>query len=163
MDEQDLAHAINEVHGHRGAVSVSIGGREIVQGGSCFVIAEAGSNHDGKLSQALELIDVAAAAGADAVKFQLFRARDLYPPNCGVVDTPAGPRDFFELLSGLELPVDWLPTLKSHADDKRIMFLASPFHVDAVDQLLAVGVPAIKVASPELSHLPLLAHIARRA
>src|SRR3954454_473012 len=125
---------------------VRIADREVDQHGPCFVIAEAGSNHDGRLSQALELIDIAAASGADAVKFQLFRAAELYPPNCGVVDTPAGPRDFYELLSTLELPPEWLPQLKARADERGIMFLASPFDERALDQLVAVGVPALKVA-----------------
>jgi N-acetylneuraminate synthase len=142
-------------------LTVRIGVHEIEQYGTCYVIAEAGSNHDGKLTQALDLIDVAAAAGADAVKFQLFRVAELYPPNCGVVDTPMGAHDFFELLSGLELPMSWLPALKARAEQQGIAFLATPFDVDAADALAALDVAGLKIASPELSHLPLLAHVAR--
>ena len=79
---------------------MQIGTRRVEPSAACFIAAEAGSNHDGKLEQAFALIDVAADTGVDAVKFQLFGASRIYPANCGVVDTPAGREDFFELLKG---------------------------------------------------------------
>lgn len=141
--------------------AITVGKRRIGPGEPCFVIAEAGSNHDGKLKQALELIDAAADAGADAVKFQLFSASGLYPANCGVVETPAGAQDFFALLRTLEMPVGWLPRLAEYATARGILLLCSAFDEAATDAVAAVGLPAFKIASPELPHLPLLRHTAQ--
>lgn len=75
-----------------------IGNREIGPGNPVFIIAEAGSNHDGKIEQAERLIDIAADAKADAVKFQLFRASNIYTPNYGKIPTPQGRIDLYEFL-----------------------------------------------------------------
>jgi len=131
--------------------------------GRCYVIAEAGSNHDGKLEQALALIDVAAEARADAVKFQLFKASRMYPRNGGSVaylselgiDTPV-----YELVEKLELPDEWVPLLAEHAADRSIDFLVTPFDEEAV-ALLEPFVPAYKIASYELTHIPLILAAAR--
>jgi sialic acid synthase SpsE len=140
-------------------MSVLIGGRAVGDGHPCFIIAEAGSNHDGKLAQALALIDVAAAAGADAVKFQVFRVDRLYPERAGVSSYLQSPESIRELLAGLELPFDWLPELAGHCAARNICLLASAFDeqsADAVDEYVS----AHKVASYELTQLPLLRHIA---
>lgn len=125
----------------------------------CRIIAEAGSNHDGRLADALALIDVAADAGADVVKFQLFTAAGLYPPNCGVVDTPAGPLDLYAALRDMELPHAWLPRLGERAAVRGIELLLSVFDEDGVDVVLDLGARAVKIASPELTHLPLLRRV----
>lgn len=140
---------------------IELGGRWIGESEPCFIIAEAGSNHDAKLEQAKELIDVAAEAGADVVKFQLFTAENLYPKNCGIVDTLAGEVDFFKLLKQIEVSTNWLQTLKEYAESKGIVFLCSVFSEEAVDELEKINPPAYKVGSPELSHLPLLKYVAR--
>jgi sialic acid synthase SpsE len=82
-----------------------------------FVIAEAGSNFNQSMDTALRLIDVAADAEADAVKFQLFLADVLYP-NGG---------ELYDIFKSIELNVDWLPKLKQHATDRGIQLLASAF------------------------------------
>lgn len=123
----------------------------------CYIIAEAGSNHDGDLDKAHELVEVAAVGGADAVKFQLFRAAELYPSSCGTVSTPIGEVDFFEILQQLELPRPWLVELRDHAVAAGIDFLCTPFDVGAVADLAELGVPALKIASPELTDHALLA------
>lgn len=140
--------------------SVDLGRLTVTFGGRCFVIAEAGSNHDGRLDQARELIDVAAQAGADAIKFQLFTAEQLYPPNCGIVQTPSGEDDFFALLQRLELPTEWLPELQAHCDRRGILLLFSVFDPDSA-RAAALWSPAFKIASPELTHLELLREVAR--
>jgi sialic acid synthase SpsE len=122
-----------------------------------YVIAEAGSNHDGSLEQAVRLVDASAEAGADAVKFQIFRASRLYPPNCGEVPVGGSAVDFFELLASLELPPSWIPTLVQAAQDAGIDLLFSVFDVESLGLLDAVPTPHVKIASPELTHLPLLA------
>jgi pseudaminic acid synthase len=145
---------------------VRIGDRPVGGGAPVYVIAEAGSNHDRNLDQARRLIDVAAAAGADAVKFQTFasdrivaettlRAKyldDLLPPDKSMSD----------LFRELELPREWHAELFRHATDAGIDFLSTPFDHEAVDLLDDLGVKAFKVASYELWHLPLIRDVASR-
>lgn len=141
--------------------SITIGDRRVGSDHATYVIAEAGSNHDGDFGQATKLIEVAAASGADAVKFQLFEARHLYPENCGVVELADGAQDFYELISDLEMPREWVPKLGDIGRRCGIDVLYTPFDTAAVDLLIENESPALKVASPELSHLPLLRHIGR--
>ena len=141
--------------------TLTLTNRRIGDGEPTFIIAEAGSNHDGKLEQARRLIDAAADAGADAVKFQLFRAEYLYPPNVGMVETPAGAIDFFSFLQQASLPLDWLAPLKRHAEERGLVFLASAFDETSADALDRVDIVMHKIASPELTHLPLIRHMAR--
>jgi N-acetylneuraminate synthase/N,N'-diacetyllegionaminate synthase len=146
------------------AQKVQIADRMIGEGEPCFVIAEAGSNHDGKLEQAKQLIDIAANSGADAVKFQTFQAdRIAARTKDKIVSIDiAGSRTLHELYKNMELPREWQSELADYARDKGIIFLSTPFDEEAVDELDALGVPAFKVASFELVHLPLLKHIARK-
>lgn len=139
---------------------INIGKREIGAGLPTFIIAEAGSNHNGSLDQAKRLVDAAAQAGVDAIKFQLFKGEKLYPKNCGIVDSPAGKIDFFEILKQMELPIEWLKTLKKYAEDQGLIFLCTCFDEDAADVLDDIGIQAHKLGSPELNHIPLLKHIA---
>lgn len=128
-----------------------------------FVVAEAGSNwRAGELGgdddRARGLIDAAAAAGCDAVKFQVFRAETIYAPGAGPSDylSAAGIReDALELLRGLEMPYEMLGELAGHARERGLEFMASAFSVAdarAVDPHVTVH----KVASSELNHLRLL-------
>lgn len=129
---------------------VQVGNRWIGAGERAFIIAEAGSNHDQKLDQAKQLIDAAAEARADAIKFQLFAADTLYP-----VGTQA-----HAALKAVELPRAWIPQLVEHAAERGLMFLASSFDREAVDCLAAVNVPAYKWASSETVNLSLLKYAA---
>lgn len=129
--------------------------------GPCFIIAEAGSNHNGSVEQALALIDVAADAGCDAVKFQVFKAKRLYPKAAGQSDYLGDPRSIFDIIAAMELPEDWLPRLRERADARDLAFIASPFHEQAV-ALLDPFVDAFKIASYELTHAPLLREVAAR-
>lgn len=138
------------------------GERKIGPGQPVFIIAEAGSNHDGKLEQAKELIDAAAKAGADAVKFQLFRAAKIYPPNAGKIPTAQGKLDLYKFFVQVELSFKWLPILKKYAERKGLVFIVSPFDEKAVDELAKVNLDAYKIASPELNHIPLLKYTAKK-
>lgn len=138
------------------------GERKIGPGQPVFIIAEAGSNHDGKLEQAKELIDVAVEAGVDAVKFQLFRAAKIYPPNAGKIPTSQGKLDLYKFFKQVELPFKWLPILKKYAESRGLVFIVSPFDEKAVDELAKVCLDAYKIASPELNHIPLLKYIAKK-
>ncbi len=141
-----------------------IGSKTVGEGQPCFIIAEAGSNHDRKLSQARELIDIAADAGADAVKFQTFQADKIAArTNDEIVKIDmAGAKTLHELYKKVELPREWQGELADYAREKEIIFLSTAFDEEAVDELDALGIPAFKVASFELVHLPLLRHIGRK-
>jgi sialic acid synthase SpsE len=130
-------------------------------GERCYVIAEAGSNHCGDLEVALQLVDVAADAGADAVKFQVFVADRMYPPGAGSADYLGMPESIEEIISALELPPEWIGRIAAHAAERHIDFLATPFDLESV-RLLDEYVPAFKIASYELTHEPLLRAVAAR-
>ena len=138
---------------------IAIGDRVVGDGAPCYVVAEAGSNHNGNFDMALALVDVAVEAGADAVKFQTFKAARLYPRGAGESDYLRTTRPIYDIIEDMEMPEAWIPRLAEHCRARRIAFLSSPFDEDAVD-LLEPHVPAFKVASYEMTHLPLLAHIA---
>lgn len=125
----------------------------------CFIIAEAGSNHDRKLSQAKELIDVAAEAGVDAVKFQIYKAQSLYSKKLKTL--PGEKEKPFDVIKKIETPRDWIPKLYKYAEKKGLIFFASPFDKEAVDSLDPY-VPAFKWASPELIDRPLFEHAAKK-
>ena len=125
-------------------------------GRPCIIIAEIGSNHDGKLDQALAMIAAAAKAGADAVKFQSHLYGEIFVPEL----ESAAHRRFFKQL---DLPESWYGRLKAEADKHGVMFLSCPTYDRAVDLLAETGVPAYKIASPQThSNLPLLARAAAR-
>ncbi len=145
---------------------VRIGDRPVGAGAPVYIIAEAGSNHDRDLDQARRLIDVAAEAGADAVKFQTFRADAIVaetPTRAQYLDAILPPgQTMSELFAQLELPRDWHEPLARHAIDRGLDFLSTPFDHEAVDLLDRLGVKAFKVATYELWHLPLIRDIASR-
>ena len=128
-----------------------------------FVIAEAGVNHNGDLALALRLCDAARQAGADAVKFQTFRAEDLVVPGAPTAQYQAretGEVDQFVMLQRLELSLQQHQLIKAHCDSIGIEFFATPFSVDAVDLLVGLGVKRLKLSSGELTHRALVEHAA---
>lgn len=127
-----------------------IAARPVGESHSPYVIAEVGSNFNQSLDVARRLIDVASQAGADAVKFQLFRADKLYPDGGKMHD----------IFKSIELDAEWVPRLMEEARSRGLQFFASAFDSDSVKSLAAAGVPAIKVASSETTNLPLLRQMA---
>lgn len=117
-----------------------------------YIIAEVGSNFDGKLSQAKRLIDVAAEAKANAVKFQLFRADVLYPDQNQPV---------YSSVKDCELPREWLRELMAYSKSANIDFLATPFDSEAISMLESAGVNAYKWGSSETTNHRLLLQAAR--
>ena len=138
-----------------------IGDRWVGDGQPCFIIAEAGSNHNGNLEQAKRLIDVAAEARTDAVKFQLFRASKLYHKGAGQSDYLKTDKSIFDIIADMEMPFEWLPELAGYSRTQGIFFLSSVFDEESVEQLDPY-VLAYKIASYEMTHLPLVRHIAQR-
>ncbi len=144
---------------------IKIGERFVGNGEPVFIIAEAGSNHDRKLEQAKRLIDIAAKAGADAIKFQTFSADKLVArlvPGTGDEETPARCAAMYESFKRVELPRRWHRILAEYAEKRGLIFLSSPFDEEAVDLLDEIGVPAFKVASGDLTNLPLIRYMARK-
>lgn len=128
-----------------------------------FVIAEAGVNHNGDLALARQLCDAARAAGADAVKFQTFRAEDLVvpgAPTAGYQARQTGESDQFAMLRKLELDEAAHVQLRAHCRAIGIEFFSTPFSEDAVDLLVRLGVRRIKLPSGELTHRALVAKAA---
>lgn len=135
--------------------------RAVGDGQPVYFIAEAGSNHDGSLDQAKKLIDVAKAAGADAVKFQTFRADALYPKRAGMTDYLKVPKSIYDIIRSLEMPLEWIPQLAEYCAKTGIDFLSTPFDeasADALDPFM----PAFKIASYEMTHEGLVQHCARK-
>jgi sialic acid synthase SpsE len=132
----------------------------------CYIIAEIGSNHDKKKARAFEMIRCAAKAGANAVKFQLFKA-DNIAANIDLPETRLDDQfakfgnNVYSLYKDMELPEAWLNELKWCCEEEGVDFLATPFDEGSADRLVKIGVSALKVSSFEITHIPLLKHIAR--
>jgi sialic acid synthase SpsE len=145
--------------------SITVSGRAVGPGEPCYVIAEAGSNHNRDLDTARKLIDVAADAGADAVKFQTYSGKTLYStktPRFDYLDDELADKPAHQLLDEIALPRDWQPILAAHCRDAGIEFMSSPFDRQAVDELDALDVGAFKIASFELVDLPFIRYAAAR-
>lgn len=124
-----------------------------------FIIAEAGVNHNGELPLALQLCDKAAAAGADAVKFQTFRAQDLAvrgAPTAAYQARQTGQQDQFAMLQALELSEADHVAIRDHCVSLGIEFFSTPFSVEAVGLLQRLGVARLKLSSGELTHRALV-------
>ena len=92
----------------------NIGHRSVGDGEPIYIVAEAGSNHNGNLEQAFHLVDVAVSAGADAVKFQNFKAATLYPRAAGQSDYLNNPRSIYDIIHDMEMPEEWVPQLAGY-------------------------------------------------
>lgn len=131
--------------------------------GHTFVIAEASSNHCHDIQRAIELVRVAAEAGAGAVKFQTFSCEDIAARDVPIPDheTHGLPQYFHEIFEKGGLPREWHRPLKAMAEDLGLIFLSTPFSMDAAKFLVdEVGVPALKIASGDLTFTPLLEYAA---
>ncbi|MDA2909517.1 N-acetylneuraminate synthase [Nitrospiraceae bacterium AH_259_D15_M11_P09] len=139
-----------------------------MRGEPVFVIAEAGVNHNGDLGMAKELVDVAVEAGADAVKFQSFRADNIILRNAPkaqyhIETTGAdGHQSWYALLMTQELDRTMHEKLIAHCRDRGIMFLSTPYDEESVDLLQDLDIPLYKVASTDANNLPFLEYIARK-
>ena len=139
--------------------TLEIGGRPVGGGAACFVIAEAGVNHNGSIALAHELVDLAATSGADAVKFQTFDPGRLVSSSAAPApyQEDRGSRSQMEMLSRLALPDEAWPELAAHAGDSGLLFMSTAFDLRSLELLLAIGVPVLKIPSGELNNLALIA------
>ena len=125
-----------------------------------YIIAEAGVNHNGQLKIAYDLIDIAADAGANAVKFQTFNASTLTSssvPKAEYQKKFTGKSESqMEMLKKLELPYEWHQDLKNRAEDRGLDFLSTAFDIDSHNFLMGLGIQKIKIPSGELTNGPLI-------
>ena len=130
---------------------------------STVVIAEAGVNHNGDISIAKQLVDAAALAGADYVKFQTFSAERMVTPTAGKAgyqkQTTDASESQYEMLKNLELSGEMHVQLIGHCRSRGIQFLSTGFDIESVNFLLSLGQKLIKIPSGEITNLPLLRHI----
>lgn len=124
------------------------------------VSAEIGTSHGGSLEKAMQLIDAAAEAGADSVKFQWVYAHEILHPNTGLVQLPGGDIPLYERFRQLEVPSAFFSEAQAYARSRGCSFICTPFGLESLEELAALEPDAIKIASPELNHLPLLCRLA---
>jgi len=127
-----------------------------------YVIAEAGLNHGGNKERALALVRAAKWAGADAVKFQTFRADRLASTRPATLAHTKDQPNLQELFKKLELPFDAFRALHKEAKRIGVEFLSTPFDEESADFLNDLGVSAFKIASGDITHRPLIEHVARK-
>jgi N-acetylneuraminate synthase/N,N'-diacetyllegionaminate synthase len=146
--------------------TIRIGPKNIGSGEPVFFIAEAGVNHNGDLHRAKKLVDAAAEAGADAVKFQTFRAEELVSASAPKAryqkETTGTDESQLEMIKRLELSADAFQELSKHCESRKILFLSSPFDPQSVDLLENLNILAYKVPSGEINNWPFLEHIASK-
>lgn len=129
-----------------------------------FIIAEAGVNHNGDLNTAKKLIDAALEAGADAIKFQSFKAENLVTkdaPKALYQKENTGSGNQYDMLKKLELSFDDHIMLKKYCEEKGIMFISTPFDFESVDLLEKLEIPMYKISSGDLTNIPFLKYIAK--
>lgn len=141
---------------------IHIGERPVGDDHRVYVIAEAGPNHNRDFDRAIQLIDAAVDAGVDAVKFQTYSAEHMYSKQTQTMQylyekgvlKPG--QTVWDMIKAIELPREWHKDLARHCADRNITFLSTPFDLQAVEELEAVGCLAYKIASFEIVHYPLL-------
>ena len=139
---------------------ITLAGRSVGAGAPCLLIAELGTSHQGDRARARDLIDAAAEAGADCIKFQLVHADEILHPLSGIVDLPTGKVALYEQFRSLEKPVGFYEDLKTYTESRGVLFLCSPFGLRSARELKSIGARAMKIASPELNHFALLEEVA---
>lgn len=127
-----------------------------------YVIAEAGVNHDGRVEKALQLIDIAAEARADAVKFQLFDPEEIVSVQAPLAayQERSGEENQYRMLRRLALPRETYRSLKEHAEQRGIDFITTPFDAASAQFLANLSVKAMKIPSGEITNLPFLQSVA---
>ena len=145
---------------------IEIAGRTIGSGMPVFIIAEAGVNHNGEVGLAKRLIDVAAESGADAVKFQTFRADRLVSPKAPKAEyqlqTTNPNESQSDMLQRLALSPEVHRELRNYCRERSVLFLSTPFDEESADLLDEMGVPVFKIGSGEITNWPFLNYIARK-
>lgn len=147
-------------------MEIKIWNKQVGKNHPCFIIAEAGINFNGRLELAKKLIDMAADAGCDAVKFQAFTAENLYPKTAGELDWQDGQKKYsysiYDNVKKFELPFSFIPELQEHAKKRNIIYFASICDEQSGDIVEKHGVPLFKTTSYAITNLPLIEHLAKK-
>jgi len=142
---------------------IKINNKLIGVGQPVFIIAEAGVNHNGKFSMALKLVDAAKKAGADAVKFQTFNTEEVVVCNAKKESyMKTNDKNQHQMLKRLELSASEFKKLAVYCAKKKIIFLSTPSERGNADFLEDLGVGAFKIGSGDITHIPLISHIAKK-
>ncbi len=132
-----------------------------------YIIAEIGINHNGSIGNCFKMIDAAVEAGCNAVKFQLFKAKYLYPQSAGSLDWKDAEKEYsyniYEAAERFELPEDWIDKLMNYCEQRKIDFLSSVSDKTGLDLLAKKGVKRIKLSSYAITNIPLIDHCAKTA
>lgn len=142
--------------------SIICAGKSIGPEHPCFIIAEAGVNHNGSLDLALQLVDAASSAGADAVKFQLYNIHEqvsLVAPTAEYQQAGTGMQSMLQMAESYELPWSCHEDIVARCRERGIAYMASCFDRNAVDFFIGLGGDCIKVGSGELTNYPLLEYM----
>ena len=148
-------------------MSFKIGNRQVGLGFPCFIVAELSANHGGSLDRAKQIIDSIKNTGADAVKLQTYTAEtitlncessDFYIPS----DNPwSSKKKFYNLFKDAYLPWEWHREIFEYAKSKGLIIFSSPFDISAVNLLEELDCPVYKIASPEITDIPLIMAVAK--
>jgi len=141
-----------------------IANKKIGKQNPCFIIAEAGVNHNGQLDLAYKLVDIAKEAGVDAVKFQTYKTKDLVTQTASMADYQVKnigkKQSQSKMLQDLELGYQDFAKIKKYCDKKKIIFLSTPHTFDSFEFLKKI-VPAFKIGSGDLTNIPFLQKVAK--
>ena len=141
-----------------------IGKYRIGEGHPVFIIAEVGSNHDRNLNQAKKLVEIAAEAEADSVKFQTYSAETLYSkktPNPDYLEGKMDQNSVWQLIKDIELPREWQGELADYTRSHDMVFMSTPFDYKAIKELEELNILVYKIASFEIVDLEFLKEIAK--
>ena len=133
-------------------MKIRVGSKYVGENYPCFIVAEAGINHNGSLKIAKKMISAAKKVGADAIKFQTFKADDLAIPTS----------KFYKIFKKVELLPEEFGELNDYAKSKSIIFFSTPSSEESVDILSKINVPAYKISSGDLTNIPLLRYVAKK-
>jgi len=145
-------------------MSIKIGNKLIGKGNPCFIMAEAGVNHNGDIELAKKLIETAKTAGVDAVKFQTFKSEKIVTPEASQakyqIENIGKEESQYAMLKRLELPYSAFRELKEYCDKVGVIFLSAPHSCQEDVDLVSELCPVVKVGSGDLTNLPFLKYIA---
>ena len=145
---------------------IKIKGKVVGDGKPCYILAEAGCNHNADINIAKKLIDISVEAQADGIKFQTYKAENMYSKKTPMMKhfkerlSVGNDATMYDLIKMTELPYEMHKPIAGYCLEKEIPFLSTPFGEDDVDFLDKFDVPAYKIASFEMTHFPLIKKVA---